>query len=209
MELVDGLQLEILVVQLAKDTILINSPVLDDALEIFLQLRQVQLSGICNLDQAEVLVALYDVRCLAIGEESCVREDQGAALELVWVRRYQVVHQPCEGRLLDLIVCFDQSVYWIHHRGSLTTLLLLVIRLAREAVAVKVTVSSMLLEKLVAFGIRAGRQGVVLLTSRVANNALHRGQGLEGDRGAPLHATGVASGATDDIMLLFCGRCHS
>lgn len=86
LQLVDGLQLEVLVVHLAEDAVLIVATLSVHCIECRLHSEHRQFSRVLDLYQA-VLVVIFENRLAdALLEEGCVREDELAAFELGGVR---------------------------------------------------------------------------------------------------------------------------
>lgn len=103
-QLVDRLNLELLFVHQRKHTVQVTLALSENVGEVFLNRWQFELLRIAHRGQTKVLVAPHDQLRLASFEKHGVRENDLAALELVGHRGQQVLGQPQEIVLPDVII---------------------------------------------------------------------------------------------------------
>ena len=100
---------------------------------------------------------------LPILKKGSIREDQGTAFEFIRVGWDQVLHEPSERLLKDLVISLDKDVDWVCFSTTLIFEHLPIVRLAGRAVAVKTAISPVLLCELITLGVTARRQGGVVI----------------------------------------------
>ena len=153
MQLVDGLQLEVLVVNLAEDAIHVCTSLSNHGYEGRVDGDELELGRIFNLDEAVVFVVFHDGLAKTVFEEGRVRKDQLTTFEFARVGRNQVLHEPEELFMNNFIlvlayVNLNRIDDWLDLVHGAAPLIILV--RCRVSLAVEITLRLMHLVKLVA-----------------------------------------------------------